>query len=203
MTFTELQAAVKVRIGAPADDGFFTATVLGDVVNEALQAISTENDWPWLLTSENLSTVAGTSTLTPGATWIRTKSLQIAGFDPFEWFPIQDLDGLVGQGQPTIFAEEGNTLQIRAIPDAVYSIKHRFWRTEPVLTSGSVSPLMPTNFHYSIVAFAAYLAHNRAHELDRANQELNSYRMWLERMQSYRRKSAGPIRPRVRPGGGL
>lgn len=198
-----MRTAVRTRMGVPAADAFYTDAVLTDLLNEALFSVSSENDWPWLRATETINTVSGTSIYTPAANWNRTKNLVISGYEPLVWVSENELDVITGSGAPERFTMNGDTIEMKPIPDGVYAVTHRYWRNETILSADGDTPAMPASFHYSIVAFAAYLAHNRAHEIDRANQELNVYKLWLERMQSYRRRSAGPIRPRVRPGSGF
>jgi hypothetical protein len=81
VTLTEMRTAVRTRIGNPSTDGFFTDAQLTDLINEALAAVSAEEDWPWLQTSANITTVAGTAAYAAPAGWVHTKQLYINLYD--------------------------------------------------------------------------------------------------------------------------
>lgn len=196
MQLSELRTAVLTRLGRPATDGFFTSTVLNDLINEALQAITAEAEWPWLQTSEVISTVAGTSDYTPNANWNFTKLLFILQDEPFTYVPLETLVGYTLSGRPSIFTMSENKIKMRNIPDAVYSVNHLYYKIEPILAADANTPLMPAQFHYAIVTFAAAKAYQRINDLYAESQALNDYKDWLRRLNKYRRRASGPLRPK-------
>lgn len=200
MDLTALSTAVLTRIGNPATDGFFTSAQVTDLINEALQAISTEEDWPWLQTQDTITTVAATSSYTPTAGWVRTKQMYIANGEPLIQLSLAEIDSIFDTGQPLAYAIFQEKVHLRPIPNAVYTVQHQYYKSEPALASGSDTPLMPSIFHYSIVSYAAHLANIRQQRLDRAQVELGEANKWIERMRAYKRRSQLPARVRVRPG---
>lgn len=205
MTLTEMRTAVRVRLGNPSTDGFFTDAQLNDLINEALQSISSEDDWPWLQTSENISLVAGTATYTPNANWIRTKQLFIQEGEPFVMLTLAEINeyGIQSTGTPDVYTIYGEQLVVRPVPQTAATLIHQFIRKEAALALDADTPLMPSMFHYSIVAFATYMAHLRQGYTARADAELKAYQAWYKRMVSFRRRSQVPMRVRVRPGSWL
>lgn len=211
MNLAALRTAVRTRIGVPAADTFFTDTVLTDLVNEALQAVSAEADWPWLQTSTTISTVAGTGTYTPPADWGQTRALTIDGYDAMEYRTLPEIREYLStiRGVPTVYTVSAEAILMRPVPAAVYSVTHDYMKGEPALSGDSDTPLMPSQFHYAIVSFAVHLAHARNNEIGSyrgavtgaAAAALQQYQLWLGRMHSQRRRSSGPMRVRVRAGG--
>jgi hypothetical protein len=209
VNLSQMRLAVLDRLGVSPADTFYTAQQLNGFINEALSAVSNEEYWPWAQGAETLTTVAGTASYAPlDATWNATKALYISGFDPMTLCSLQEVDAITVQGQPVQYAVFQEKLILSPTPDGVYSITHQYMKSEPDLTSDTSTPLMPSEFHWAIVAFAAHLAHMRAGEVDyyrgnitgKAAASLQEYRQWVDRMRAARRRSTAPLRPRIRPG---
>jgi hypothetical protein len=210
MNLAQMRDAVRTRIGVPAGDSFFSDPTLTDLVNEALQAVAAEADWPWLQTSTTFSTVAGTGSYTPPADWGQTRSLCIDGYDAMDWRSLSEIREYLStqRGVPTVYTVSGEAILLRPTPGAVYVVTHDYLKGEPTLVSDTDTPVMPSQFHYSIIAFACHLAHARTNEIGSyrgvitgsAAASLSQYKGWLERMMSARRRTSGPIRVRVRSG---
>jgi hypothetical protein len=205
MTLSEMRTAVRSRLGNPATDGFFSDAQLNDFINEALQVISSEDDWPWLQASENIALVAGTAAYTPVAGWVRTKQLFIQESDPLTFLPLAEIDsyGIAHTGTPDAYTIFGEQILVRPVPQVAATLIHQYVKTEPIITVDGTSPIMPVMFHFSIVAYATHLANKRQGDLQQANVELEDYKMWYRRMVSFRRRSQVPMRVRVRPGSWL
>lgn len=201
-----MQTALLTRLGNPATDGFFTSAQTVDLINEALQAYATEQDWPWLQATETLTTVAGSAAgLTPAAGWTRTKSLVIDGSNPLEMLSLGELRSVPTsvRGQPTRYCIEVEKVLLRPVPDAVYSVTHDYFTAEPALVSGTDAPLLPERWRYCIVEFATYLAHLRQGRTNEAQAALAGYAGWLSRMRDQRRRSTSTLKVKVRPGTGF
>lgn len=204
MDLTTMRTAVRTRIGNPSTDGFFSDAQVTDLVNEALQVVSTEDDWPWLQTSETIATVAGTQAYTPAADWVRTKELHIVNFEPLVFKSLAEINNYGDvQAQPDSYTIYDEDLLLGPIPGAAYNVVHQYIKYEPALSNDNDTPIMPSQFHYAIVTKAAQLAHLRAGYAERADREEKEYQQWYRRMVSFRRRSQRPVRPRVRPGGWL
>jgi len=205
MNLAQLNDAVRTRIGVPAGDAFYTDQVLTDLVNESLQVISTEYDWPWLDASTTFDLVNGTATYTPPADWMRTRSLCIDGFDAMEYRSLIEL-----REWPTTIVDvpryyhiNVEQITLRPVPGAVWTVTHDYVKVEPTLVDSTDTPLMPSQFHYAIVAYAVHLAYLRSGDVQRATAAVADYQGWLRRMSDARRRQTSPLRVRVRPGGEL
>lgn len=203
MNYSQLRQSTLTRIGVSSNDALFTATVVGDLVNEAIHTIEVEFDWPWLEAITTHSTTAGTQTLTVPTDWLRTDKLWIADNDPLEYLGFGDLRqqyDVTGRGQPEAYSIVADAIYLGPTPDSTYTVNHLYIRREPDLTSDTDSPLMPASFHMAIVELATALGLRRSREEARAVVAENSYNNWLRRMADNRRRSSQPMRVRVRPG---
>lgn len=206
MNLSQLRQSVLSRMGLTSADALFTSTVLTELVNEAVHAIETENDWPWLEAITTHSTTAGTQTLTVPTDWLRTRNLWITDNGPLTNTGFTDLRARFEasvQGQPAMYSVTADTIYLGPTPDAVYTVNHHYIKREPDLTSDTDSPLMPASFHPAIVEHATYLGLRRSREEGRASVALDAYQGWLRRMVDNRRRSSQSMRVRVRSGGWL
>jgi hypothetical protein len=202
LNFAQLREAVRTRIGVPPNDSYFTDVVLSDLVNEALQAITAEADWPWLELDTTFTTVAGTDTYTPPADWTDTRVLGIDGQDAMEWRPLAEIleEPTTHRGMPSRYTVSGEKLILRPVPDGAYTVRHHYVKNEQTLVTDADVPLMPTQFRYAVAALAAHLALMRSGDTARAASQLAEFQGWLKRMMQQRRRSRGPLRVRVRAG---
>jgi hypothetical protein len=205
-TLTTLTTAVLAHLGVPSTDGVFTQTVVTGFINEALTEIATEHDWPWLQTAETLSTVAGTSYVTPAATWTGTRYVTITVGGVTLPLSRRTFDELLDSyttttpGRPEAWSIEQDRIELRPIPDSVYTITHGLLRAEKVLASGSDTPYMPDAYASAIVNLTVAIALGRSKEDSRAIAAQAHYDRWLGKMLDNRRRDRRPSRIRVRPG---
>lgn len=202
MQLSDFLTAVRTRLGNPSTDGFFSDANLTDILNEALHAVSTDVDWPWLQTSTSFNTTGGTATYTPTAGWNRTRVLCIDGYDPLEERSLAEIRSYPSteRGRPEWYAISGDTIILRPVPDGTYAVIHDYIKNETSMSAPSSEVLMPTVYQYSIVAKAVELAHLRQSRPDRAREAAEEYLAWIERMKDNRRRTSAPKRIRVRPG---
>ncbi len=184
MDLATLRSAVRTRLGVPASDPIFTDGALTELVNSANHYLETEWDWPWLETTEDIATVIGTATYTPGATWMRTIDLRVANGALLRRVPIDELDFLssAGTGEPRLFCVTGGQLTVFPTPSAVLTLKHRYVRSEPDLVNAGDTPLVPLSFRSAIVEYASFLALRRSRDEGRAEVARSGYKEWLEQM---------------------
>lgn len=197
-----MRTAVRTRIGNPSTDGFFTDAQLTDIINEALAAITAEEDWPWLQTSATITTAAGTAAYAAPAAWVHTKQLFINGYEPMIPISLAEIDAIdsTNQALPEVYCIYDEDIIFRPTPDGVYSVIHQYNRSETALSADGDTPTMPSIFHYAIVALACKIAHERQRDLQRAQMDQADYEQWVRRMRNYRYRLQGPQRPKVRPG---
>jgi hypothetical protein len=200
VNFATLQTAVLDRLGVPASDALFTAAVLGRAVNEAVQEIKSEHDWPWDEASETITTVAGTDTYSVAADWMRTQELKPSADYPLERRSIIDIDSewpFGDTGRPQVYAINKGQIVLRPIPAQVDTITHRYIKTQADLT-GTDTPALPAQFHTAIVELATYIALKRSRDDARGAAALDAYQRWISKMHRWRRRHTGPGRIRSR-----
>lgn len=159
---TAAQLAVKVRqrCGVASTDGAATDTIVYGMLDGAVKRIALMYDWPWLEASETITTVAGTSEYTPGATWRTTLRLHRPGYADLEYRVPRDLQGYIDSGQqgaPVLYTVERGKLILAPIPDAVYPVTHVFIRTETTIDGASDVPLIPEYAEDLLVVVAAHM----------------------------------------------
>jgi hypothetical protein len=204
MTLTEMRTAVRNRMGNPSTDGFYTDAQLTDLINEAMHFVSAMDDWPWLQTSETITTTAGDGSYAPNANWVRTKQLFIQESEPFVLISLAEVDDYgLRQGQPDTYHIYAEELLLRPVPSGAFSVIHQYIRKETTLSADGDTPVMPSMFHYAIVEYATYLGHARAGYAERSQLAFKGFQDWYKNMVSFRRRSQLPVRPRVRPGSWL
>ena len=182
MTYAQLKTELQTRIGVPNDDSLFTDTVLGQLVNAALQHIATERDWPWLEQEATITTANGDDDYPAPAGWMRTISVIGASGVPLRRATIEELDYMNGSGTPRFFGVFSDDIIVRPTPTGIENLTHRYIGTEPALSLAADTPLMPSGYHYAIVAFAAYLAYRRTGNLPEAGAAMAEYDTWTARM---------------------
>ena len=182
MDLSTLRAETRTRTGTPTDDSLITDAALTQLVNAALQHISTERDWPWLEKTVTFDTVAGQSDYAVPADWMRTVSVIGASGVPLRRTAIDELDYMTGSGTPRYFGIFGDLVVVRPTPGTVETLKHRYLSSSPTLTADGQSPTMPAGYHYAIVEYAAYLLFRRTGNVTEAGAALAAYQEWRERM---------------------
>lgn len=211
MNVLAMSATLRRKLGTSAGDGMLTPEVLLDLLNEANTMLEAERDWPWRVTQTTFSTVAGQQEYAQGvfasaADWLRTTELRISGSEPLSLRTVLDLDvrnPSGAQGRPWEYAFHGDTLLLSPVPDAVYTMTHRYVRVPPTLALDADVPLMPTMFRYAIVWQAASLAYSRVGDDERAQLAEVAVDRWRARMLDDQRRSMGSMRVRVRAGSAL
>lgn len=200
MNLTQLGGALDRKTGIAID-----ASARVEWINEAIQAISEERDWPWLDGVDTFNTVANTAAYNFPADWKRTRSVSINDQVAHR---ISIIDGdaynenFDDWRSPYHYALEGNQLVIFPTPLAVMSVKHRYVKQEPMLDDGTDTPLVPSHFHQAVVAYAAARVCDRLGD-DRSAKFDSEYERWRKRMLDATARSQQPHRVRVRAGGGL
>lgn len=202
MNRADFRVAVRYRLGNPTNEPFFTDPVLNSLVNEALQVVTAEEDWPWLQAATTFSTVAGTQGYSPPDDWARTKGLIIDGNTALEWRSLAEVREIPTTATDTpqfftVFAEE---ILLAPVPADAYTVKHDYFVSETVLDADTDTPLMPSQFHFAVVAKAVELGHLRQRDNQRAESAAGEYNTWLIRMRKHLSRTSAPKRIRVRPG---
>lgn len=206
MTLTQLRDAVRVRLGVPASDNFFTDATLTDLINEAVQTYSVEFDWPWLEATTTFATVANQEGYAVPADWVRTQVLTPPDDYPLRYISLNELrqrnevGGLFSAQFPDSYTVAQDQIKLSPIPQSVRTYTHDYIKAEPTLSGASDTPLCPAQFQYIIVAKACALGYMRQNEMERAMGWERQYDKWLMRMRDNRKRTTAFTQIRVRPG---
>lgn len=206
----ELRTAIRLRTGMLTDDQMGTDTNLNSLITDAINYLTIEAGagWPWQVYYGSFPTVAGTesysfATIDGSNTLLRIATLimDIDGGTELKLMQqgASDLRTYIArspQGTPLSWAVDGSLVLLRPIPSAVWTIRFKGYKAEPVLANDSASPLMPPIFHNSIVEQAAYLWYRRTGNAEFASVAKAEVTHLVQKMQTYARQSGGPSRIR-------
>jgi len=189
-TFTTLKSDLLVKVGLPSTDGLLTDSALGVLVNAALRAITTQKDWPWLYTEDSFVTVAGTESYAVGTNSTKTSWLSIEDdeLDLVQRTELKKWDG--DTAIPVAWAESAGTIILGPTPDAVYTVKRGFYKSETVLSSGGDTPLLPDAYSDYLITFAAKLAGVRLRDTQLHSMMMAEEAAWVKRMNDNVRRSS-------------
>lgn len=196
-TLTTLSAAVTRRLGRPTTDALLASSDITGALNDAAQRYSVEYPWPWLITSENISTTNGTDTYTAAsaapATYVDTISIVIAGQPPLTRMTHADLlrqFPTAASGTPLFFARTAGSLVVRPVPitGTLPTLVHRYHSTESTLASSNDTLLIPVFFEQAVVELAAAELLYRASDVQRAKIAESQYEAIRNRMLEYVRR---------------
>jgi hypothetical protein len=199
-----LRRAVRIRLGSPVTDDFFTDDVLTDTINLAINQIEEQQMWPWTEGLDYPVLTASNGTVTLPADWRATRNLAIGSPWNYELEARAPGDILRWPsnyaGIPRVYAEIGAGLQIRPLPDSAYTLNHHYYRQTPLLVNDTDSPLMPDRFSGAIVANTALLLAEREGNRQLAQLYQADVTNWMTLMRRATRRFTAPTVPRVRPG---
>lgn len=200
-TLTALDTRLILRVGTHSTDTRLTETVRWSTINDALQDLCLERDWPWMNAVETITTAAADNDYDVPAAYLRTRSIvdtinhrELTQVSPAE------IDLVTGTGAPQFYWVDGDSIILSPTPSGVFTLKHRYIRTESALASGGSAPLVPLVFTRGIVELAAKYAFLAVKDPVRAMEAEKNYLEWLQRAQGNARQSREPYKIRVRPG---
>lgn len=201
-TLSDLRTRLRDRLAAHTNDTFLTSARLDSAVNTALQKSTTAHDWPWLQTTETITTVIATDTYDVADDFLRTNSITVTSTGAvLEARSMKIIRQVVGSGSPAdTYAIYGSKIYLRPIPSAIDTLTHDYYRVENTLLSDSDFSLVPDPFADGIVEYAAYLMFRATRELDKADEALSAYRTWVKDSQDNLKQTREPLRISVRPG---
>lgn len=164
-TLADLETRLLLKVGLPSDDAILPAATRVQCINNGLAKMAMDFDWWWLLTTQAVNTVNGTSLyLLPDGTgadpaWVRTLWItrNDIGLD-LTYFQRRDLSrfGVTGVvGAPSRYAIQGNSFRLAPTPGQVYSLTHCYVRAEEILVDPTDEPLCPESYIDIVVCYAA------------------------------------------------
>jgi len=201
-TLMHLRRLVRSRLGVPLDDDFMQDNVLDDHINLALQVIDAEAHWPWLEGSETAVLQPAMPYLVPAPGWRATKSVffgdrELTLVAPGDIMRLWDYTA----DAPEVWCPVIGSISVRPKPAVSFLVNHFFYRTEDWLYDDGAMPSLPAAYTGAVVAKAAELLSARESSGGDATRHGAEYDKWIARMRRDLRRSTGPVKVRVRPGG--
>lgn len=171
-------------------------------INSGMNAMAADYDWPWLFTSENITTVSGTIAYNLPTGHMRTLFVQNVAYGlDLKARQRRDLSrySVTGQiGFPVWYTVYGASIRFAPTPNAVYTLYHAYTRAEPALTTGSQEPLCPDHFSDIIVLYACAEEAVRQKEFSQHGAFLQDIEAWKRRVRDNIRQEASTLRIRSR-----
>lgn len=201
-TLADLSARLLARGGFKPTDVEIGYNARVAFINAAIKKIANERDWPWLYTTATITTVANTSTYALPAAHVRTDSI----FEPstgtlLDERQIEELDALVTTAdRPVFFAAYGSNMVLAPPPDGVYTLTHRYVRSETPLAAQTDTPLIPAALDEGIVEWAAKLAFDTLGNAEASKAAAERYDTWIKQTVDNIRRTRRPVRVQVRAG---
>ena len=191
---------VRDRLGVPAHDEFFSATVLDSNINLALTTLQSEHRWPWNERAEQvLLNQSGELELPFNC---RTTRAIITDNRDLAEMTYYDLSVRFKEahGTPSHYAILNRTLHFRPLPASVIKAQHIYY-SEPALLSADLDvPNIPVQYIGVLIAKAAQLCSTREDDRPSAQVHLQEYMQGVDRMRKDIRPTSRPTQIRVRDG---
>lgn len=189
MDRSELRTAIKDRLAIPsAGDALITDTFVNTAINDALARVSAERDWWWLAATASLNFDSTYGQAQLPSDFMRANQLVINSA-PVQQIPFEDYINPLSDDTNYGWVIYGNYVKINPIPSATLPGTFYYFRSEPALSADGSSPLMPTAYHYVVVAYGAYLCAARRQDESRASLYLQEYGNWLRTLDDDNRSS--------------
>lgn len=204
-TLAQMRAEVRLRTNSVSTDTVLTNAIIDGAINDGLRQVSLEHDWPWLFTSETITTAADDGQYPVPADYLRTVSIvdRETGI-PLEHRSIIEIDQLTPlDGLPGIYHSYGDSILLAPTPTTVRTYTHRYVRVENVLSGDAATPLVPLEYREGAVEWAARQAFMYVRNPEAARQAETGFYDWLRRARDNMRRTKEPLRIRVRPGSWL
>lgn len=197
-----LRAKVRLRTNSVSTDTRLTDAVLLGTINDALRQVTLEQDWPWLLTEETITTVAADGSYPVPADYLRTFSIvdNTTGLALEPRSAIEMDQYQVLTGTPSAYHSYGDAILLGPLPAQARTYRHRYVQIENVLATDADTALIPVEFSEGVVEWASRLAFTYIRDSAKAAEAEAGYYAWLSRIRDNMKRTKQPIRPRVRPG---
>jgi hypothetical protein len=181
-TLAQLKTKVIHKLGETTDDGMLDNLV--ESINAGLQQMATEFDWPWLVASTTISTVADTTdySMPTNATRIREIIYRDGTLTAVQLAELTRYDDISG-GEPALFYIQNSTIKIAPIPDGVYVLTVEYVKAESVLSGDSDTILCPDWYSDMVVVYAAIEEARRRQNAALTKLLENSRDQWIQRIR--------------------
>lgn len=185
----EIRARVRLRNAIPdTGDGLAGHTDIDDCITAALSDISSENRWPWLLTTASLTFTAGAAPLPADCHAI---SQLVVNGNPAERV---NVDEFLQQARSWMWTEVGSQIQLWPVPATVPTATLWYYHNEHVLATDTQTPLIPAQHHQLVVVRASYQLNVRRGDNARIAQDLTEYQAGLRNLMQTSWRTLGPKR---------
>lgn len=198
MDLAGFRSAVNRRTGV-----MFSDAALNDAVNDALQQLSRERRWPWLLTSGSDTYIAAQTTTTLPATFESMMSVRkgTSFYQPVTVDETDNYGAFLGGIATRVYSVFDLTLTCKPTPATGDVIAYRYKRLEATLSNDTDTPVLPTAYHQTVVDLAASYILERSGDFVQSERLNRRYEAALKRMiQSALGRVQGPHRVMLRPG---
>lgn len=185
----EIRSRVRLRNAIPdTGDGLAGHTDIDDCITAALSDISSENRWPWLLSTSSLTFTAGVATI-PADCYTIVR-LVINGYPADR----VDVDEFVQQARSWMWTEVGGEIRLWPVPATAPTSTLWYYRNEPDLATDTQTPLLPAQHHQLVVVRASYQLNVRRGDNARIAQDLAEYQAGLRNLMQTSWRTLGPKR---------
>jgi hypothetical protein len=201
-TLMQLRRLVRSRLGIPISDDFMPDHVIDDHVNLAIQAVESENRWPWQDVVEQVTVTAEAPDIVLDPSWRATRAVFCGQVELYLVAPgdLLSYEGATAD-YPRVWCPLGEVVAVRPIVNASTQLVH-YWYAQPVwLREDSDVSHIPDQYAGAIVAKASELLAARESSGGDATRHKDEYTAMVTKMRRDTRRSTSPARPRVRPGG--
>ena len=158
-TGANLIISIRNRVNLATDDARITDANILDFINAAIQDCEAQKEWPWREAIETISVTNGDNTYDPAADWKTTLSLTLedppAVLQRRTWKWTRRLAWGSLKGTPVYYTDHAGVLYLYPVPDAAYTMHHRYLKTVSALASTSASVVSPDWFDQVIVTKAS------------------------------------------------
>lgn len=147
-----------------------------NVINEGLQYVVAQTDFPQLWEKLTTSVSAGTDSLTLPADFSRLYSLSVQPStneapSAVRQIRSEDYDLLNRQaetGKPYFYDVNGLVLDLFPTTDASYNLQLNYYRKPSELTASTDEPEIPSQYHHLLVSYALVRCFERENDYDAA-----------------------------------
>lgn len=199
-TLADLIVRVRYKLALPSNDQKVTDTALTISINNGMNAMATDYDWPWLMAGETITTVAGTTAYNLPTRHVRTLWVSDAtrGLDLAALQRRELTKWIYESGPPAFYSAYGAGIRFGPTPNAVFSLAHTYIQAEPPLTTGAQEPLCPEHYSDVIVLYACIEEATRLKDFSQRNAFMQDLQLWMKRMRDNVRQEASTLRVKTR-----
>lgn len=202
-TLLQLRRLVRSRLGIPVADDFMPDNVIDDHVNLAVQSIESEFRWPWQDVVEEVTVTNAAPNIVLSPAWRATRAVFYGQTELQLIAPSDILSYDEIAGDPRVWCPLGEVVAVRPVVATDTKLVH-YWYTQPVwLREDTDVANIPDQYAGAIVAKASELLAARESSGGDTTRHGAEYTQMVTKMRRDVRRSTGPTRPRVRPGGWL